>query len=84
MQSASSISRRASHLRESGSIGVVLSGEIYNFQELRNANGSRPPFVLAPFEVVAHSYEEWGLNASIICEGCLLSLSATGVNHQWK
>ena len=47
---------------ESGTVGAVLNGEIYNFQELRKQLEDRNHRFLtrSDSEVVAHSYEEWG------------------------
>jgi asparagine synthase (glutamine-hydrolysing) len=47
---------------ETGSIGVVLNGEIYNFQELRKQLSDRGHSfrTRSDSEVVAHAYEEWG------------------------
>src|SRR5436190_22429691 len=47
---------------EDGSIGVVLNGEIYNFQSLRKeleklGHSFR---TRSDSEVIAHAYEEWG------------------------
>ncbi|MFN2512408.1 MAG: asparagine synthase (glutamine-hydrolyzing) [Pyrinomonadaceae bacterium] len=47
---------------EDGSVGAVLNGEIYNFQELRKQLTDRGHSfrTRADSEVVAHAYEEWG------------------------
>src|SRR5436190_14818267 len=47
---------------EDGSIGVVLNGEIYNFQTLRSELlGLGHSFrTRSDSEVIAHAYEEWG------------------------
>src|SRR4030095_1981928 len=48
---------------EDGTIGVVLNGEIYNFQELQQQLKDRGHTfrTRSDSEVVAHAYEEWGL-----------------------
>ena len=47
---------------EDGKVGVVLNGEIYNFQELQQQLIDRGHSfrTRSDSEVVAHSYEEWG------------------------
>ena len=47
---------------EAGTIGVVLNGEIYNFQELQQQLKDRGHSfrTRSDSEVVAHAYEEWG------------------------
>src|SRR6266536_3268493 len=47
---------------EDGSVGVVLNGEIYNFQELtkRLAERGHRFNTRSDSEIVAHAYEEWG------------------------
>jgi asparagine synthase (glutamine-hydrolysing) len=47
---------------EDGTVGVVLNGEIYNFQELQQQLKDRGHTfrTRADSEVVAHAYEEWG------------------------
>src|SRR6266511_5242543 len=52
-------------LNESGTIAVVLNGEIYNFRELRpslEAKGHRFS-TQSDTEVIVHLYEEYGLDA---------------------
>ena len=47
---------------EDGTIGVVLNGEIYNFQELQQQLKDRGHTfrTRSDSEVIAHAYEEWG------------------------
>jgi asparagine synthase (glutamine-hydrolysing) len=47
---------------EDGKVGVVLNGEIYNFQELQQQLKDRGHTfrTRADSEVIAHAYEEWG------------------------
>ena len=47
---------------EDGTIGVVLNGEIYNFQELQEQLKDRGHTfrTRSDSEVIAHAYEEWG------------------------
>jgi asparagine synthase (glutamine-hydrolysing) len=47
---------------EDGTIGVVLNGEIYNFQELQQQLKDRGHNfrTRSDSEVIAHAYEEWG------------------------
>src|SRR5688572_9836324 len=47
---------------EDGTVGAVLNGEIYNFQELRAQLEDRGHAfrTRSDSEVVAHAYEEWG------------------------
>ena len=47
---------------EDGTIGVVLNGEIYNFQELQQRLKDRGHAfrTRSDSEVIAHAYEEWG------------------------
>jgi asparagine synthase (glutamine-hydrolysing) len=47
---------------EDGKVGVVLNGEIYNFQELQKQLVDRGHSfrTRSDSEVVAHAYEEWG------------------------
>ncbi len=47
---------------ETGTVGAVLNGEIYNFQGLRKQLEDRGHVfrTRSDSEVVAHSYEEWG------------------------
>jgi asparagine synthase (glutamine-hydrolysing) len=47
---------------EDGSVGVVLNGEIYNFQELQQQLTDRGHSfrTRSDSEVAAHAYEEWG------------------------
>jgi asparagine synthase (glutamine-hydrolysing) len=47
---------------EAGTVGVVLNGEIYNFQELQQQLRDRGHTfrTRSDSEVVAHAYEEWG------------------------
>jgi asparagine synthase (glutamine-hydrolysing) len=47
---------------EDGTVGAVLNGEIYNFQELRKQLEDRGHafHTRSDSEVVAHAYEEWG------------------------
>src|SRR6266545_1118050 len=48
---------------EDGTVGAVLNGEIYNFRELRQQLEDRSHTfrTRADSEVVAHAYEEWGV-----------------------
>jgi len=47
---------------EDGTVGVVLNGEIYNFQELQQQLKDRGHTfrTRSDSEVIAHAYEEWG------------------------
>lgn len=56
---------------EDGSVGVVLNGEIYNFQELQKQLVDRGHSfrTRSDSEVVAHSYEEWGADCVARFEG---------------
>lgn len=47
---------------EGGSVGAILNGEIYNFQELQQQLKDRGHSfrTRSDSEVVAHAYEEWG------------------------
>jgi len=49
---------------EDGTIGVVLNGEIYNFQELqqRLKDLGHTFRTRSDSEVIAHAYEEWGVD----------------------
>lgn len=50
---------------ETGTVHVVLNGEIYNYRELRNELLSRDHLFTSDSdtEVVVHAYEEWGSEA---------------------
>ena len=50
---------------EDGTVGAVLNGEIYNFRELRKQLEDRGHAFRSrsDSEVVAHAYEEWGLDS---------------------
>jgi asparagine synthase (glutamine-hydrolysing) len=56
---------------EDGKVGVVLNGEIYNFQELQKQLVDRGHRfrTRSDSEVVAHSYEEWGADCVKRFEG---------------
>jgi len=47
---------------EDGTVGVILNGEIYNFQELQQQLKDRGHtfHTRSDSEVIAHAYEEWG------------------------
>jgi asparagine synthase (glutamine-hydrolysing) len=47
---------------EDGTVGVVLNGEIYNFQELQQQLKDRGHTfrTRSDSEIIAHAYEEWG------------------------
>lgn len=46
-----------------GAVGVVLNGEIYNFQELRKQLKSKYIFMSkTDTEVLLYAYKEWGIN----------------------
>jgi asparagine synthase (glutamine-hydrolysing) len=47
---------------DDGTVGLVLNGEIYNFQELRQqlADRGHSFHTRSDSEVVVHAYEEWG------------------------
>src|SRR6185436_11466052 len=47
---------------DDGSVGAVLNGEIYNYQELRRqlADRGHSFHTRSDSEVVVHAYEEWG------------------------
>jgi asparagine synthase (glutamine-hydrolysing) len=56
---------------EDGRVGVVLNGEIYNFQELQLQLRDRGHTfrTRSDSEVVAHAYEEWGADCVTRLEG---------------
>ena len=56
---------------EDGTIGVVLNGEIYNFQELQQQLKDRGHTfrTRSDSEVIAHAYEEWGADCVERFEG---------------
>jgi asparagine synthase (glutamine-hydrolysing) len=55
---------------EDGTIQVLLNGEIYNFRELRRELEGRHPFrSKGDTEVIAHLYEERGLEAIAALDG---------------
>ena len=62
---------------EDGSIGVVLNGEIYNFQLLQRelADLGHRFRTRSDSEVIAHAYEEWGVD----CVGRLQGMFAFAI-----